>query len=100
MEDVADTGTAVVVGGQATDFEYQFGVTVGHHRDLRVGGFAVVDVPEAAADTEDGPGQAVLAQPPAGHVHLVDALVAQVAIAVVPDPMPVVVQPSPPQSRS
>src|SRR5262249_38870038 len=34
-----------------------------------------------------------LVQPPAGLVHLVDALVAQVAVAGVPDPVPVVVQP-------
>src|SRR5262249_28517324 len=34
----------------------------------------------------------ILVQAPARLVHLVDALVAQVAIAVVPDPVPVVVQ--------
>ena len=36
--------------------------------------------------------QAVLAQPPAGDVHLVDALVADVAVAVVPVPVPLVVE--------
>ena len=37
--------------------------------------------------------QRVLLQAPAGHVHLVHALVADVAVAVVPEPVPVVVEP-------
>src|SRR5262249_44176846 len=60
--------------------------------NLGVGGLAVVHVAEAAADADHRFGQSVLAQAPAGLVHLVDALVAQVAVAVVPDPVPVVVQ--------
>src|SRR5262249_13003728 len=67
-------------------------VAVVVNANLRVGGLAVVDVAEAAADTDDRFGQLVLAQAPAGLVHLVDALVAQVAVAVIPLPVPVVVE--------
>src|SRR5207247_660708 len=59
--------------------------------DLRVGRLAVIDVAEASADADHRLGQPLLAEAPAGDVHLVDALVAEVAVAVVPDPVPVVV---------
>src|SRR5262249_45189727 len=50
-----------------------------------------IDVAEAAADARRGAGQLVLVEAPARLVHLVDALVAEVAVAVVPEPVPVVV---------
>ena len=43
-------------------------------RDLGVGGFTVVLVSEAAADAENSRGQLALAERPARHIHLVDAL--------------------------
>src|SRR5215468_4761937 len=92
MEDVADLGAFVVLGQQAAYLEDQLTVAVVENANLRVGGLAVVDVAEATADAESRAAQLVLAQAPAGDVHLVDALVAQVAVAVVPDPVPIVVQ--------
>src|SRR5262249_7014240 len=59
--------------------------------DLRVCGLAVVHVPDTTTEAEHGVRHRRLAEAPAGLVHLVNALVAEVAVAVVPDPVPVVV---------
>ena len=69
-----------------------FGVAVIEHAELRVGGLAVVDVTKAAANAHDRFRQFRLVQPPAGLVHFVDTLVAEVAIAIGPDPVPIVMQ--------
>src|SRR5207237_4825346 len=79
-------------GRQAADLEDQLGIAVIEDADLRIGGLAVVLIAEAAADADDRFRQFVLTQPPAGLVHLVNALVAEVAVAVVPLPVPVVVE--------
>ena len=60
--------------------------------DLGVGRGAVVVVAEPAADAEDTAGESGFAEEPAGEVHLVDALVADVAVAGGPDPVPIVVE--------
>ena len=60
--------------------------------DLRVGGLAIVLVSEPAADAPDAWGKFHVAEEPTGDVHLVDALIAKVAIAVIPHPVPVVMQ--------
>ena len=60
--------------------------------DLGVGRFAGVFVAQAAAVAEHALADVIAPQAPAGDVHLVNALVAQVAVAVVPEPVPVVVQ--------
>src|SRR5438105_4117629 len=52
----------------------------------------IINITEAAADTEHPRGKFVHAQNPARNIHLVDALVAQIAVARRPDPMPIVVQ--------
>src|ERR1051325_1659720 len=77
---------------QAAHFKYQrrLGVIVIH--DLRVRRLAIVLVPQPATDTPHARRQFVHAQEPPADVHLVNALVAQIAAAVVPDPMPVVVK--------
>src|SRR5262249_2606178 len=92
MEDVADRGPFVVLGRQATYLEDQFAVAVVEDTKLRVGRLAVVDVAEATAEAENALAQLLLPQAPAGNIHLMNALVAQVAVAVVPLPMPVVVE--------
>src|SRR5262249_44657716 len=100
VEDVADEVVAllaleVLVGSvrrQAADLEDQLAVAVVEDTHLGVGRLAVIDVAEPAAEAEDCLRQFVLAQAPAGLVHLVDALVAQVAVAGVPDPVPVVME--------
>ena len=60
--------------------------------DLRVGGLAIVLVAEPSADAPDARGKFHVAEEPTGNVHLVDALIAEVAIAVIPHPVPVVMQ--------
>src|SRR5207249_3242314 len=90
FEVLARVGRVGILGGQATNLENQFAVAVIENANLGVGSLAIVKVAEPAADTDDRFGQLILAQAPAGLVHLVNALVAEVAIAVVPEPMPVV----------
>ena len=107
VDDVADLDAAValrlrvlVVGVEAAHLEDQRGAVlevVDHH--LGVGGLAVVHVAEAAAHARDPAGEPRLPQGPARDVHLVDALVADVAVAGGPHPVPVVVQPGAPQRQ-
>src|ERR1700729_4334997 len=56
-----------------------------------VGCLLIVVEHEVAADGADF-GGIFYTQPPASHIDLVNALVAQVAIAVVPEPVPVIVK--------
>src|SRR5207248_8192146 len=51
----------------------------------------LVLVAEPAADAEDRARQRPVLDGPAGDVHLVNALVADVAVAEIPEPVPVVV---------
>src|SRR5437773_7319023 len=60
--------------------------------DLRIRRGAVVDIAEAATETEDARRKLVLAQEPAGNVHLVNALISQIAVSGVPNPMPIVME--------
>src|SRR5262249_40165878 len=60
--------------------------------DLRVGRLTVIGVAEAPADADDRPRQLVFAQAPAGDIHLMNALVAQIAVAVIPHPVPIVME--------
>ena len=60
--------------------------------NLRVCRFAGIFVAQAAAVAHHAGPDVVDAQAPARHIHLVDALVAQVAVAVIPHPVPVVMQ--------
>ena len=99
MGDIAHLLAVKVVGLQPADFEDELGVAVIHDRDLGIGRLTLVVIAEAAAQAQNGLGEgrarAVLAwtrgrDQPAGFVHLVDALVPDVAIAEIPEPVPVV----------
>src|SRR6185369_1526997 len=57
--------------------------------DLCVRRVAVVDVAETSADAERVARQSRLTEEPPSDVHLVDALIAHVAVAVQIDPVPV-----------
>src|SRR5262249_8318846 len=99
VPDVADVGVLRLeaervraLRRQAAHLEDQLAVAVVVDAHLRVGRLAVVLVAEAAADAHDRVGHRVLAEAPPGLVHLMDALVAEVAVAVFPLPVPVVVQ--------
>ena len=92
MENVADAGVLIRIGLQPADFEDQLAIAVIEDANLGVGRLAVVDVTESAADANDTLGQLILAQAPAGDIHLVNALIAQVAVAVIPNPVPIIMQ--------
>ena len=75
---------------QPADFEHQQRVAVVVHRQLRVGRLALVLVGEPSAQAPHALGQRAALDRPTGDVHFVYALVADVAVARVPEPMPVV----------
>ena len=85
-----DRAVHLAVGGEAVDFGDEGGVGVVMDRDEGVRGLGAVDVAEAAADGDDLSGDFVRVQEPAGDVDLVDRLVAKVAAAVVPEPVPII----------
>ena len=99
LEDDPDFGASVVVhvlcvlrGRQSADLKVKGGFFVAVGDGLGVRGFTIVGVTEASADADDGGGELLLTKEPAGDVRLVYALVAEVAVPVVPDPVPVVVE--------
>src|ERR1700722_13786237 len=88
------------IGLEASDFEDELGITVIHHTDLSIGRLALVAITEAATYTENRLRQSCTGglsirthcgDQPAGFIHLVDTLVADVAVTKIPKPMPVVV---------
>src|SRR6185437_5381523 len=92
LPDVADLGTAIILRFQATNLEDQFAIAVIEDANLRVGRLAVINVAEPTTDADDAFRQFILAQPPACLVHFMDALVAEIAVARVPNPMPIVME--------
>src|SRR5579884_726839 len=91
VPDIADPGAEQSLGQESAHLKNQLTVAVIEDTNLRVGGLAIVEVAVAAADAENAFGQLLLVQPPTRLVHLVNALVAQVAVTGVPDPVPIVV---------
>ena len=89
---VGGAGTGAFLHAQTTHLKDQRGSFVVMINDLRVGGFAIILVSESAADAPDARGEFHVAEEPAGDVHLVDALVSEIAITVIPHPVPVVMQ--------
>src|SRR5262249_7417351 len=85
-------GSLVVLDRQVTHLEDQLAVAVVEEANLGVGRLPVVDPAEATAHAENAVAQFILTQAPTGNVHLMDALIAEVAVAVVPLPVPVVVE--------
>src|SRR5579862_4698917 len=83
---------AFVAGLDAADFKHDFAVAVIECGDLGIGRLLIVIVDVLAAGGDDGHGQAGTAEAPARDIHLVDALVADVAVAGVPEPVPVVAE--------
>src|SRR5438132_397225 len=100
VEDVADVivgaganlGRIRALARQSANLKDQLCVTVVKHADLRIGRLSIIYITEAAANADHRPRQLVLGKSPAGLIHLVDALVAEVAVAVVPEPVPIVME--------
>ena len=99
LDDHADAGATILVhafgvtgGGQPSDFKNQRGLFVVVENDQGIGRFGIIEVAETSADGEDSRREGLFAEKAAGDVHLVDALVAEVAAPGVPDPMPVVME--------
>ena len=83
----------LMIRDPVADLELQELARFGEFEDgnLRVGRLLIVVEQEMAAHRLHPPRQAD-AEAPAGHVHLVDALIADVAVAVFPEPVPVVME--------
>src|SRR5205085_8205038 len=79
------------LAGQAADFEDQLRLTVIEDGDLGAGRLALVLEADAAAEADDALGQRGAGDGPARPVNLMDALIAEVAVAEVPEPVPAVV---------
>ena len=89
---VGANGTRLLRNVDVADLADYRGGAVIQERDQCVGGLAVVVEGEAAADADRPRGRLVLSQRPAADVDDVDAVVAHLAIAGGPEPVPVVVQ--------
>ena len=61
--------------------------------DERIGRLGVVSVTEPTADGHDAMRDGFLAEKPARDIDFVDALVADISRAVVPEPVPIVMEP-------
>ena len=105
VENHADTGVdgflrsvlfifiSVLSGFQSTDFKHQlFSVRKAMNGYLSVCGFTGVFVAESAPITLDRVADRCFAETPARDIHLMNPLVAQVAVAVIPHPVPIVMQ--------
>ena len=92
---VHDAGKVAHFADKAASFKNELSLAVIKDGQLHVGGLSLVGVVGAvditSADGDDGLGEGGALNGPAGDVHLVDALVADVAVAKVPEPVPVVV---------
>ena len=92
---VHDAGKVAHFADEAAGFKDELGLAVVKDGQLHVGGLALVGVvgavDVASAEGNDGLGEGGVFDGPAGDVHLMDALVADVAVAEVPEPVPVVV---------
>src|SRR5262249_45691373 len=82
FEDYADAGILVGLGVQSADFEDQRLVAIVVNDHLRVGSVAGVGIAQASAIAENRVAELVDSQSPAAQVHLVNALVPQVAVAI------------------
>src|SRR5262249_21540696 len=92
VEDVTDFFSLVGLRWEAAHLEDQRDAIEVENGDLCVGRLALVPLgaDEAPADTEGTPGQRRAGDTPAGDVHLMHPLIAEVAAAEVPEPVPAV----------
>src|SRR5262245_3287788 len=81
-----------LAGGHVADLADERGRPVIEERDVGVGRLAAVVEPEPAADAHGARGCLVLCQGPAADVDHVDPVVPHLAVARVPEPVPLVVQ--------
>ena len=80
------------LSGQAAHLKDNRGRLVVQERNLRVGRLSIIVVSEPPPDAHHPRGQLCLAKRPATHVHLVNSLVAHIAVAGRPYPVPIVMQ--------
>ena len=93
VENDTDAGFHQWFGLQTSHFEYQaFSILVFVDTDLRIRCLTCVDIRKSSTVTLYGFTKIHFVQAPAGDVHLVDSLVAEVSVSVIPLPVPVVVE--------
>lgn len=92
---IHDAGEVAHFANEAAGFKDELSLAVIKDGELHVGGLGLVGVvgavDVASADGDDGFGEGGVFDGPAGDVHLMNALIAHVAVAEVPEPVPVVV---------
>ena len=91
FDEVSEGMVFVGFGGESADFEDD-GDGIIEVADLGVCPLAVVLVAESRADGDDGGGEFRIAGHPTADIELVGTLVAEVAVAVIELPVPVVVE--------
>ncbi len=91
MEGVADALFVVLVGFQSANLEYELSIPVVEDRNLRIRRPGLVYVAEPSADACNSARQSGTGDGMERSVHLMRALVADIAVSVFPEPMPVVV---------
>jgi len=95
-KEVTDSDAPLIIGVEASDLELEdFAVGVFKDGCLGIGGFLgtlVSGVFEIAAAGTDFDRMFVFIQAPSGNIHLVHTLVADVTVACVPVPVPVIVE--------
>src|SRR5262249_9699474 len=83
---------AMIIGAlQAAHLEDELSLAVVKDAYLSASRLALVLEADASAEADDTLGESRTGDRPAGPVHFMDALVADVAVAEVPEPMPAVV---------
>jgi len=75
---------------ETAHFEDQQSFTIIKHGDLRIRCLALIGVSKSAADADHAFGKRRTGNQPSSNIHLMYALVADVAVARVPEPVPVV----------
>jgi hypothetical protein len=78
--------------GQSTHLENQWSWFVIVKDNQSVGRCAIIVIAQAPTHTPDARRELGLPENPSADIHLVDTLVAEIAVACWPDPMPIIVQ--------
>ena len=92
-------GLDCLASGQAANLKNQWDRFVVQEGNKRIGSIGVINIAESAAERPDPRSQLLLSQCPAAQVHLMDPLVADVAVTSLEIPVPVVMQSLAPQRR-
>ena len=80
------------IGSEPTHLEDQRSFGIIMKDNLRVGSVPIILITQSTSDTDHPRGKLFFAQDPSSNIHLMNPLVAQVSIACVAYPVPIVVE--------